>query len=93
MNQRLPIVLFIGTIIMTIGGRIMIRTKTNNRVKKTLISMAVLGMAFFLLGCYKQQTQGEVEEYVANTVPEKAKLVGYEEQQSKSGTVALSARG
>ena len=65
----------------------MIHTKTNNRVKKTLISMAVLGMAFFLLGCYKQQTQGEVEEYVANTVPEKAKLVGYEEQQSKSGTV------
>ena len=48
----------------------MIHTKTNNRVKKTLISMAVLGMAFFLLGCYKQQTQGEVEEYVANTVPE-----------------------
>ena len=65
----------------------MIHTKKNNRVKKTLISMAVLGMAFFLLGCYKQQTQGEVEEYVANTVPEKAKLVGYEEQQSKSGTV------
>ena len=65
----------------------MIQTKTNHYIRKTLISMAVLGMAFFLLGCYKQQTQGEAEEFVANTVPEKAKLVGYEEQQSKSGTV------
>ena len=74
MDQRLLIVIIIGTIIMTIGGGIMIHTKTNNRFKKTLISMAVLGMAFFLLGCYKQQTQGEVEEYVANTVPEKAKI-------------------
>ena len=54
----------------------MIQTKTNHYIRKTLISMAVLGMAFFLLGCYKQQTQGEAEEYVANTVPEKAKLVG-----------------
>ena len=76
MDQRLPIVLFIGTIIMTMGDGIMIQTKTNHYIRKTLISMAVLGMAFFLLDCYKQQTQGEAEEYVANTVPEKAKLVG-----------------
>lgn len=53
MNQLLPIVIIIGTIIMTMGDGIMIQTKTNHYIRKTLISMAVLGMAFFLLG-YRQ---------------------------------------
>lgn len=55
--------------------------------KKILITILPLAVLFFA-GCYnKPHTQKEVEEYVANNVPEDCELIDHYEQQTKNNEI------